>query len=94
MKIIEISIGAEHKINVGNYETLLCPVKFSAEIEDGDDIEKCKQILAIEAKTTWAIESLKLIRLYRMRKPTPESQKDFDDLMAPTIAALKGLVRK
>jgi len=89
VKIRKIEATVDLKINLGHYETMTEPITLKADLEDGDDPDKCAAELYAQATKIWAKEMLKKLRFVRAYR---EDKTKFDLACEKTIAELKKLV--
>lgn len=95
MKIKEIQTTIDMRLNLGDYEGISNQITLKADLEDGDDPEKCAASLYQKATQMWAVEVLKKMRFYRSKCNDAEgkgrTKAEFDEAGATTIAELKKL---
>jgi hypothetical protein len=69
MKITEIEVTIDMRVNVGNYETFASPLSLKAVLSEGDTVESATAELYKMAKAEWSKEALKQMSFYQQRRP-------------------------
>jgi hypothetical protein len=93
VKIKEIQTTIDMRVNLGDYEGLSNQIALKAELEQGDDPDKCAVDLYAQATQMWAKEVLKKLRFFRAKCPDEQgkgrTKAEFDQFSSSLTAELK-----
>lgn len=90
MKVTSIQVEVNMRLNLGNFEGVLNPIRISADLEETDNLLSCTELLYAKAYDAWSREMLKIIRFYR-NKSTSKDQ--FDTVATPLVTELKKFIK-
>jgi len=88
VKIRKIETTVDLKLNLANYESASEPITLKADLEDGDDPDKCAAELYAQATRLWAKEMLRKLRVVRNYR---QDKAQFDVACEKAISELKKL---
>ena len=86
MKVNEISVTVNQRIQLMKFEGIAPVIQMTASLDNGDDPSKCTAELFTMARKNWAKEAMKQIRWYSHHV---EDKEKFTSISQPVMLNLK-----
>lgn len=78
MKVNEITVVVDMRLNLGNYEGFSSPLTLKASLSEGDILDESIKELYKIAKKEWSKEALKQLQFYKARRSREALDEAFD----------------